>query len=75
MTPDRAILEISGEQHAMIATRQLTALGLSRAAVLKRARAGRLTPFIRGVSRRPRSAGRERACAPTAARWAGPGCA
>lgn len=33
----------------MIATRQLAALGLSRAAVLKRVRAGRLTPHIRGV--------------------------
>jgi very-short-patch-repair endonuclease len=33
----------------MIATRQLVALGLSRAAVLKRVRAGRLTPYIRGV--------------------------
>ena len=33
----------------MIATRQLVALGLSRAAVEKRVRAGRLTPYIRGV--------------------------
>ena len=33
----------------MIATRQLSAVGLSRPAVLKRVRAGRLTPYIRSV--------------------------
>ena len=33
----------------MIATRQLVSLGLTRAAVEKRVRAGRLTPYIRGV--------------------------
>jgi very-short-patch-repair endonuclease len=49
VTVDAAIMRLAADQHAMIATRQLEALGLSRAAILKRVRAGRLTPFRRGV--------------------------
>jgi very-short-patch-repair endonuclease len=49
MHVDRAIATVAGRQHAMIATRQLAGLGLTRSAVAKRVRAGRLTPHIRGV--------------------------
>ena len=49
MQLDRAIAGVAGRQHAMIATRQLNEIGLTRSAVAKRVHAGRLTPYIRGV--------------------------
>ena len=51
MHVDVAIAGLAARQHAMVATRQLESLGLSRAAIVKRVRAGRLTPQMRGVYR------------------------
>ena len=47
--PDRLISEVAGRQHGVITTAQLREAGLSRDAVAKRARAGRLHRLHRGV--------------------------
>jgi len=46
---DEAIAEIAREQHGIVTTAQLGAVGLSRAAVSKRARRGRLHRLHQGV--------------------------
>jgi very-short-patch-repair endonuclease len=46
---DRRIAALAADQHGVIATRQLVALGLSRQAAEKRVRAGRLHRVHRGV--------------------------
>lgn len=48
---DRRVSDLAAEQHAMVSTTQLHALGMSRGSIQKRVRAGRLTPFWRGVYR------------------------
>ncbi|HEY8502320.1 MAG TPA: type IV toxin-antitoxin system AbiEi family antitoxin domain-containing protein, partial [Solirubrobacterales bacterium] len=46
---DLAIGRVAGEQHGIVTTRQLIAAGLTRAAISKRVRAGRIYPVHRGV--------------------------
>ena len=46
---DRAIAELAGRQHGVVARRQLAALGLGRKAIEYRLRAGRLHAVHRGV--------------------------
>jgi very-short-patch-repair endonuclease len=47
--PDRIVADIARRQHGAVSTAQLRKAGLSRDAVLKRRRAGRLHPLHRGV--------------------------
>jgi very-short-patch-repair endonuclease len=48
-TPDRRVAEIASRQHGVITLRQLEAAGVTREAVYKRARRGRLHRLHRGV--------------------------
>jgi very-short-patch-repair endonuclease len=47
--PDRAIAELAGRQHGVVARRQLLELGLGRRAIGRRVEQGRLHPLHRGV--------------------------
>jgi predicted transcriptional regulator of viral defense system len=46
---DAELARLAGRQHGVVATRQLSALGLARGGVAARARAGRLHRVHRGV--------------------------
>lgn len=46
---DLAIGRVAGEQHGIVTTRQLIEAGLTRAAISKRVRAGRIYPVHQGV--------------------------
>lgn len=48
-SPDREIARFAAAQHGVVTTAQLVASGLSRAAISKRVRSGRLHPMHRGV--------------------------
>lgn len=48
-SPDQAIAAIAASQHGVVTTAQLVALGLSRAAISKRAKSGRLHRLHQGV--------------------------
>jgi very-short-patch-repair endonuclease len=73
--PDLEIAKLAGNQHAVVAYRQLIALGLSRGAIQARVRSGRLHPIHRGVysvghaviSRRGELMAAVLACGPNAA--------
>jgi hypothetical protein len=47
--PDMAVAEIAARQHGVVSTRQLLAAGLSRSAIERRVRAGRLHRLHQGV--------------------------